>query len=305
MRRVARRPRTSRRAARSARSPAGASRSCTASRSRSRCSTTSSSSWSRTWSRRCTPPTASAWPPARSASTAQVFVFDCPDDDGSAPQRRGLQPGALPARGQGPPARRRRRGLPVVPRRVRRRAPGPTTRRCTDRASTARRWSTPGPGCWPAACSTRPTTATGTVFGDRLPRRAFKKLAEAARLRGRRVPRRLAGGARRARGMNLGRVSRSSRRPASSSRPQPPSGSPASSCRTTPTSCRLACTWEARSAASSCSRSRRTCRRSRSSSAPRSPATSEWRSATSSGASRSRPSSSWCSTRSAYAAAIR
>ena len=31
-----------------------------------------------------------------------VFVFDCPDDDGRAARGRGVQPGAVPARGQGP-----------------------------------------------------------------------------------------------------------------------------------------------------------------------------------------------------------
>ena len=48
-----------------------------------------------------------------------VFVFDCPDDERRALGGRRLQPDADAARGQGPPPRRRRRGLPVVPRRVR------------------------------------------------------------------------------------------------------------------------------------------------------------------------------------------
>ena len=33
--------------------------------------------------------------------------------------------------------------------------------------------------CWRAACSTRPTTPTGTVFGDRLPTKARKRLQKA------------------------------------------------------------------------------------------------------------------------------
>ena len=48
-----------------------------------------------------------------------VFVFDCPDDERRALGGRGVQPDADAARGQGPAPRRRRRGLPVVPRRVR------------------------------------------------------------------------------------------------------------------------------------------------------------------------------------------
>ena len=67
-----------------------------------------------------------------------MFVFDCPDDVRRAHRRRGLQPGADPARGQGPPARRGRGGLPVVPRRVRRRAPGRTSR-AVDRHRAGRR----------------------------------------------------------------------------------------------------------------------------------------------------------------------
>ena len=89
-----------------------------------------------------------------------VFVFDCPDDDGVRHAGRGLQPRAVPARGQGPPPRRRRRGLPVAAGRVRAVRPpvvrpgrGAGARR---RAGRVRR----RPGCSPAASSTRPTTAT-------------------------------------------------------------------------------------------------------------------------------------------------
>ena len=55
-----------------------------------------------------------------------VFVFDCPDESGERTVGVVCNPVLDAARGQGPAARRRRRGLPVVPRRVRRvRPPGP------------------------------------------------------------------------------------------------------------------------------------------------------------------------------------
>ena len=98
-----------------------------------------------------------------------VFVFDCPDESGERHRRRRLQPGAHAARGHGPAPRRRRGGLPVLPGRVRRVRPARLRHRATAPASTASRSSSPATGCWPAACSTRPTTpwAPSSATGSR------------------------------------------------------------------------------------------------------------------------------------------
>ena len=68
-----------------------------------------------------------------------VFVFDCPDDDGRAHRRRGLQPGAVPARGQatGSSTTTTRAACPCPARSCR--APARRTPGSTGRASTASR----------------------------------------------------------------------------------------------------------------------------------------------------------------------
>ena len=58
-----------------------------------------------------------------------VFVFDCPDASGEHTVGVVCNPVLDAARGRRAAARRRRRGLPVAARRLRRRAPAPTTPR--------------------------------------------------------------------------------------------------------------------------------------------------------------------------------
>ena len=90
-----------------------------------------------TWSRPCTPRTASASPPTRSASRSSVFVFDCPDDDHVPHRRRGLQPGPDPPRGRRPRPRRGRGRLSVASRRVRESAHARTSPASTVKTSMA------------------------------------------------------------------------------------------------------------------------------------------------------------------------
>ena len=56
-----------------------------------------------------------------------MFVFDCADESGDRTVGVVCNPEISAARGRGPPPRRGRRGLPVLPGGVRRAAPGPTS----------------------------------------------------------------------------------------------------------------------------------------------------------------------------------
>ena len=100
-----------------------------------------------------------------------VFVFDCPDDDGTVHRGVVCNPVARAARGPRPAARRGRGGLPVLPRRVRRLRPARLRPRRPARAWTARTSPTRATACSRAASSTRPTTptarcsATGSATG--------------------------------------------------------------------------------------------------------------------------------------------
>ena len=108
-----------------------------------------------------------------------VFVFDCPDDDGQRTVGVVCNPELITARGQGPQARRGRRGLPVLPGRVRRvRAPG-LRHRAPAPAWTAAPVEFSGTGML-ARCLQHETDHTqGTVFGDRLPTKLRKRLQKA------------------------------------------------------------------------------------------------------------------------------
>ena len=121
-----------------------------------------------------------------------MFVFDCPDASGRAHGRRGLQPGRDAARGQGPPARRGRRGLPLAARRLR--AAGAARLRhgrrlrAGRRAGDVQRRRPAGPA---------PAARDRPHLRHRLRRPAVDQLAqeaaEGARQGGRPLPRRLAG----------------------------------------------------------------------------------------------------------------
>ncbi len=103
-----------------------------------------------------------------------VFVFDCPDESGERTGRRGLQPGAHRCRRAATGGSTTSdEGCLSFPGRVRPVRRGPTTPPSPAPASTASRSPSPATGCWPAACSTRPTTrsAPSSATGCR-PRRA-------------------------------------------------------------------------------------------------------------------------------------
>ncbi len=105
-----------------------------------------------------------------------VFVFDCPDDDGVHHRGVVCNPVDLPARGQEPQARRRRRGLPLPARGVRAAARVRTSRRVEgqDEDGAAVRYA--GSGLLSRCLQHETDHCHGTVFGDRLNRRARKKL---------------------------------------------------------------------------------------------------------------------------------
>ena len=102
-----------------------------------------------------------------------VFVFDCPDESGERTVGVVCNPVAHAARGPGPPPRRRRRGLPVLPGRLRRVCARPTSPRVDGTGLDGEPVTSRATGCWPAASSTRPTTpsAPSSATGCR-PRRA-------------------------------------------------------------------------------------------------------------------------------------
>ena len=106
-----------------------------------------------------------------------IFVFDCPDENGSMVQGLVCNPVLHLPEGKERQLDDGDEGCLSFPGRVRPCA-RPDYAEVGARGSTGPRSGTPGPGCWPGACSTRRTTATGTVFGDRLPRRSYKKLAK-------------------------------------------------------------------------------------------------------------------------------
>ena len=104
-----------------------------------------------------------------------VFVFDCPDDDGERTVGRGLQPGGrrCPRAGTASSTRARRAACRSPARSSS--ARGRTSRR--DRHRPRRRaGDVQGDGLL-ARCLQHETDHTlGTVFGDRLPTKAAKKL---------------------------------------------------------------------------------------------------------------------------------
>ena len=96
----------------------------------SRRTTTTCGRWPPTWSPRCTPPTASAWPRARSGWTWRCSSSTATTTTGERTVGVVCNPVRHAARGRGPEARRGRRGLPVAARRLRAvRPPGLATRR--------------------------------------------------------------------------------------------------------------------------------------------------------------------------------
>ena len=136
--------------------------------------------WSPTWSPRCTPPTASAWPPARSAWTGRCSSSTAPTTTGVQPRRRGLQPRAVPARGQGPPASttttRAACRCPARSCRARR----PSYARVEGQGLDGAPVSYAGDGLLARCLQHETDHCHGTVFGDRLNKRARKKLFKEA-----------------------------------------------------------------------------------------------------------------------------
>ena len=118
-----------------------------------------------------------------------VFVFDCPDEDGDAHRGRGVQPGADPARGPGPPPRRRATRAAC-------RFPGAFVECARPDAARVDGLGLDGEAgrrsrataCWPAACSTRPTTPTARSSATGSPPRPRKKLGKSRTRRRRRLP---------------------------------------------------------------------------------------------------------------------
>ena len=109
-----------------------------------------------------------------------MFVFDCPDDDGVHHRGVVCNPELFLPVGKDRQPRRRRRGLPVAARRVRRRAPGRRTPGSRGRGSTAARSATPATGLLARCLQHETDHCQGTVFGDRLNKRARKKLFKQA-----------------------------------------------------------------------------------------------------------------------------
>ena len=117
-----------------------------------------------------------------------MFVFDCPDDEGERTVGVVCNPVLTLPEGKRPPPRRRRRGLPVLPRLVRALRPPRLGARSTAPGSTASRCTFEGDGLL-ARCLQHETDHTlGTVFGDRLSTKSRKKLQQEARRRGRGLP---------------------------------------------------------------------------------------------------------------------
>ncbi len=105
-----------------------------------------------------------------------VFVFDCPDDEGVHHRGVVCNPVLLPSGGPATAS-----STTATRAACRCRAPscrwrGRTSRQSRGRTSTARRCGTPGTGLLARCLQHETDHCQGTVFGDRLNRRARKKL---------------------------------------------------------------------------------------------------------------------------------